>query len=108
MAYNPSTSTVSLVQRNDSGAIVKRWTTQSNSLYAAADWECSTPQLNISVEMCADAYMKEIERANGGVVLLHDVHAKTIEMVKLLIPRLKASGYTFITLDELPIIQKFE
>jgi peptidoglycan/xylan/chitin deacetylase (PgdA/CDA1 family) len=106
--YDPSTATVSLVRRNQKGAIINRWTEQSTSLYAAADWDCSISSLNISVRMCADGYMKEIERLNGGVVLLHDTHPKTIEMVKLLIPRLKAAGYNFITLDEIPNIQKFE
>lgn len=106
--YDASSGLLTLVQRGAGGAITKKWTTQSKSLYAAADWDCSLPALNIPVEMCADGYVKEIERRQGGVVLMHDTHPKTIEMVKLLIPRLKALGYSFITMDQVPNIEKFE
>jgi peptidoglycan/xylan/chitin deacetylase (PgdA/CDA1 family) len=58
--------------------------------------------------MCAEGYIKEIERKQGGIVLLHDTHAKTIAMSKIMIPRLKALGYKFITMDQIPNIEKFE
>lgn len=106
--YDAASGLVTLVRRGAGGAIVNKWTQQSRSLYAAADWDCSVPALNIPVEMCADGYMKEIQRRQGGIVLMHDTHAKTIAMSKIIIPRLKALGYKFITMDEIPNIEKFE
>jgi peptidoglycan/xylan/chitin deacetylase (PgdA/CDA1 family) len=106
--YDAASGLVTLVRRGAGGAIVKKWTEQSRSLYAAADWDCSVPALNIPVEMCADGYMKEIARRQGGIVLMHDTHAKTIAMSKIIIPKLKALGYKFITMDEIPNIEKFE
>ncbi len=106
--YDAASGLVTLVRRGAGNAIVKKWSEQSRSLYAAADWDCSVPALNIPVEMCAEGYLKEIERRQGGIVLLHDTHAKTIAMSKILIPRLKALGYKFITMDEIPNIEKFE
>ena len=106
--YDAATGIVTLVSRASNGAVIKKWTRESHSLYAAADWDCSVPALSIPVEMCAEGYMKEIARRNGGIVLMHDTHAKTIAMSKIIIPKLKALGYKFITMDEIPDIQKFE
>jgi peptidoglycan/xylan/chitin deacetylase (PgdA/CDA1 family) len=106
--YDADNGLVTMVSRGAGGAIIKKWTARSTSLYAAADWDCSVPAMNIPVEMCAEGYMKEIARRGGGIVLVHDTHPKTIQMVKLMIPRLKTQGFKFITLDQLPNIQKFE
>lgn len=106
--YDQATGIVTLVQRNAKGKVIKRWTAKSRHLYAAADWDCSTSNLSMTPEMCAEGYINEIERSQGGVVLMHDVHAKSIEMFKLMLPVLKAKGYKFITLDEVPGIQRFE
>lgn len=68
----------------------------------AADWACWPKS---SRETCAAGYLKEINDQNGGIVLLHDIHADTIAMVKeILVPRLKAQGYTFVRLDKVPNI----
>jgi peptidoglycan/xylan/chitin deacetylase (PgdA/CDA1 family) len=106
--YDANSGIVTLVRRAPGGAIIKKWTAISHSLYAAADWDCSVPALSIPVGMCADGYIKEIERRQGGIVLLHDTHPKTIVMTKIILPRLKQLGYKFITLDEIPNVQKFE
>ncbi len=44
--------------------------------------------------------MAEIKRHNGGIVLMHDVHANTVESVEEIIVRLKKAGYTFANLDD--------
>ena len=63
-----------------------------------------------SAEACADHYLREIVRVGRGIVLMHDssadietirVNNRTPEMVRLLVPRLKNMGYTFIRLDEI-------
>lgn len=37
---------------------------------------------------------------DGGIVLLHD-YMRTVDIVKVVIPALKAKGYTFVTIEEL-------
>jgi peptidoglycan/xylan/chitin deacetylase (PgdA/CDA1 family) len=63
-----------------------------------------------SSENCADYYLKEIITKNRGIVLMHDsttdlVKARennlTFETVKILIPRLKDLGYSFVGLNEI-------
>ncbi len=55
----------------------------------------------LSPEACGDRYMAEIKAKKKGIVLLHDIHAKTQLMVKYLVPKLKAEGYTFVRLDQI-------
>ena len=50
--------------------------------------------------------MSEINRHNGGVVLMHDVHAQTVQSVEEIIVRLKQAGYSFANLDD-PQMMKF-
>lgn len=71
---------------------------------SAADWECWSKK--VSVERCAQLYQKEIETKGHGVVLVHDIHSKTVDMVKLLVPRLKAKGFKFVRLTASPRIAK--
>lgn len=68
----------------------------------AADWACWSQ--GYSVNACADGYMREVQDRRRGIVLMHDVHSKTVDMVKVLVPRLKSAGYTFVRLDEVPNI----
>lgn len=41
-----------------------------------------------------------------GIVLLHDVHSKTVDMVKLMVPTLKAEGYVFDKLQDAPAVKR--
>jgi peptidoglycan/xylan/chitin deacetylase (PgdA/CDA1 family) len=68
----------------------------------AADWACWSR--GHSVQACADGYVREIQDRRRGIVLMHDVHGKTVDMVKVLVPRLKSAGYSFVRLDEVPNI----
>lgn len=38
---------------------------------------------------------------DGDIVLMHDVHKPTIELVKIIVPELKARGYELVTVSEL-------
>ncbi len=66
-----------------------------------ADWACWGSKYNLSPQACGDRYMAEIKARKKGIVLLHDIHTKTQSMVKYLVPKLKAEGYTFVRLDKI-------
>ncbi|MBI5532052.1 MAG: hypothetical protein HY898_05005 [Deltaproteobacteria bacterium] len=68
----------------------------------AADWACWSH--GISVGECANRYMNEIRDRRRGIVLMHDVHSKTIDMVKVMVPKLEAEGFKFARLDAVPNI----
>jgi peptidoglycan-N-acetylglucosamine deacetylase len=86
---------------------------------AAADWACWQGQLYAgavlangngyaTTSQCGDAYLAEINAAGKGIVLLHDPYeyagGSTVDMVKYMVPRLKAAGYTFVRVDDVPEI----
>ena len=87
---------------------------------AAADWACWQGQLKntngtpangtgyATTAQCGDAYITEINAFNKGIVLLHDPYGwaqgHTVDMVKYMVPKLKAAGYTFVRLDQVPAI----
>jgi peptidoglycan/xylan/chitin deacetylase (PgdA/CDA1 family) len=65
-----------------------------------------------SSENCAAYYMNEIRSKNRGIVLMHDsttdlVKAKennlTFESVKILVPKLKDLGYSFVSLKKIAV-----
>jgi peptidoglycan/xylan/chitin deacetylase (PgdA/CDA1 family) len=66
-----------------------------------------------SAEEAAEAYFAEIKRVGQGIVLMHDssdeaairVHQRTYELTRLLVPRLKANGYRFVDLYDVPQVQ---
>lgn len=87
--------------------------TSASDIRISADWDCWTknPAKNISPlspEVCAQGYLNEIESKKGGVVLMHDVEMGTVEMVKILLPKLIRAGYEFVTLEDLRSIDKYE
>jgi peptidoglycan/xylan/chitin deacetylase (PgdA/CDA1 family) len=83
----------------------------------AADWDCwsaigtSSPPV-LDVKTCGDLYLAEIRQKTTGIVLMHDPYfidddpAKggTVDMVQYVVPILKAEGFTFVTVDEVPSI----
>lgn len=81
----------------------------------AADWDCwqdGTDAVRLTVEQCGDLYIQEIKRANRGIVLMHDPYVNdldpqlrgTVDMVKYMVPILKAEGYQFARVDKVPDI----
>lgn len=90
----------------------------------AADWACWQGALrdgggalvNIgnapgyaTTTQCGDAYLTEINAFGQGIVLMHDPYSwasgSTVDMVKYIVPKLKAAGYTFVRIDEVPDIK---
>lgn len=67
-----------------------------------ADWACWSQGL--SADTCGQRYLNEIEDRRRGIVLAHDIHSKTVDMVKWLVPRLKERGFRFVRLDAVPNI----
>jgi peptidoglycan/xylan/chitin deacetylase (PgdA/CDA1 family) len=70
----------------------------------AADWDCWGHHL--SIEDCGDRYIQEIhDRGDHGIVLMHDIHSNTVDMVKtVIVPTLKAQGFKFVRVDGVPTI----
>jgi hypothetical protein len=59
----------------------------------------------MSVQQCGDRYIQEIhDRGDKGVVLIHDIHSQSVDMVKYIVPKLKAKGYRFARIDQVPAI----
>ncbi len=93
----------------------------------AADWACFQGMLYqgaakvqliagapgyATSEQCGAAYVNEIDQFGKGIVLMHDPYpdgaipggGSTFDMVKYMVPILKAKGYTFVRLDAVPAI----
>jgi peptidoglycan/xylan/chitin deacetylase (PgdA/CDA1 family) len=83
----------------------------------AADWACWQYSPQLTSKACGDLYANEIQVVGRGIVLLHDADygnpsnhnttsglGNTVDMVKYLVPILKARGYTFVRVDAVPSI----
>ena len=70
----------------------------------AADWDCWGK--GVSVERCGELYLNEIRKKKHGIVLMHDIHDKTVDMVKLILPTLMAEGYKFSALQDVPSVKR--
>lgn len=71
---------------------------------SAADWACWSKK--ISVASCAALYMQEIHTRKRGIVLMHDIHSSTIDMVKVLVPQLIEEGYKFVATAQVPSVKR--
>ena len=71
---------------------------------AAADWDCWGK--GVAIDKCGALYMSEMQTRKRGIVLMHDVHNKTVDMVKLIVPQLKAAGWKFAALPDVPSIKR--
>jgi peptidoglycan/xylan/chitin deacetylase (PgdA/CDA1 family) len=72
---------------------------------SAADWDCWGK--HVTVERCGELYLQEIHRRKHGIILMHDIHSHTIDMVKtVVVPQLIADGYKFASLPEVPSIKR--
>ncbi len=61
------------------------------------DWNCW--QTGTSIEACGRGYINEITKVGRGAILMHDVHDTTYDLVRWLVPRLRARGFAFARLD---------
>jgi len=73
---------------------------------SSADWDCW--HRGWDAQTCAKGYIREIRRKNGGVVILHCIHAQSGALVAALVPPLIEEGYDFVRLDEVPDYRKYE
>lgn len=71
---------------------------------SAADWDCWGK--GVTIQRCGELYLQEIRRRKHGVVLMHDIHDKTVDMVKQILPTLIAEGYKFAPLTEVPSVKR--
>ena len=71
---------------------------------AAADWDCWGK--GVSVARCGELYLNEIRTKRRGVVLFHDIHDKTVDMIKQILPVLIAEGYEFSALQDVPSVKR--
>jgi len=56
----------------------------------ASDWNVMTPQEEL------DLLMGRLRRSGGGIVLLHDIHKQTADMIPALLAALKAEGFHLV------------
>jgi peptidoglycan/xylan/chitin deacetylase (PgdA/CDA1 family) len=73
---------------------------------SSADWACWKHKW--SAQTCAKGYLREIRRGNGGVVLMHCIHAQSADLVADVVPALIEEGYNFVRLDQMPEYKQYE
>lgn len=73
---------------------------------SAADWDCW--HKGWSSHTCAKGYTREIRRKDGGVVLMHAIHARSADLVREVVAPLIEEGYQFVRLDQLPAYRQYE
>lgn len=78
----------------------------------SADWACWGQ--NVSLDRCADGYIRESLALDGGIMLTHDIHSRTVDMLtganasganpnrRSLIRELQNRGFTFVAMDKDP------
>lgn len=71
---------------------------------AAADWDCWGK--GVSVQRCGDLYLSEIRSKKRGIVLMHDIHGKSVDMTKYIVPKLQAEGFKFVKLQDVPSVKR--
>src|SRR5262249_37684696 len=82
------------------------------------NWEISAAEYDFgkrgdTAEKCALAYMDHIERIGRGIVLMHDSSEdpvvqprnRAFETTRLLVHALRARGYRFVSLEEVPQVK---
>ena len=75
-------------------------------IMSAADWDCWRHKW--TAQTCAKGYLREIRRADGGVVLIHSLYAKSAELTATVIEAMQEEGYRFVRLDEVPEYRQYE
>ena len=75
-------------------------------IMSSADWDCW--HLKWSAATCAKGYLREIRRKNGGVVLMHCIHAQSAELVADVVPALIEEGYSFARLDQVQEYRRYD
>lgn len=79
-----------------------QWQVGFGVLNSVSDQQCWTEQK--SVGECAEKYLREIQTKGQAIVAFHSLSAKTLDLLKSLVPALKSSQFNFMRLDEVPNI----
>ena len=61
------------------------------------DWETRDPEATIQCVL----YDEVKKAADGDIILMHDIHAETVEACRTIIPELKARGFQLVTMEEM-------
>lgn len=72
---------------------------QNGKYLSSADWDCW--KKNITVANCLSGYVNETLKYKGGVVLFHDVNAKSAELIIQYIKEMQTINYRFVSLDQI-------
>ena len=83
----PTYGSVNSRIRNNTDMDIALWTVDPK------DWKNKSP------EDIANDILKKVD--DEDIILLHDTHKRTVEALKILLPKLKEKGYQFVTLSEL-------
>jgi peptidoglycan-N-acetylglucosamine deacetylase len=75
-------------------------------IMSAADWDCWRHKW--TAQTCAKGYLREIRRADGGVVLIHSLYAKSADLTATIVEAMAEEGYRFVRLDEVPEYRQYE
>lgn len=65
------------------------------------DWQSRNTDKIVSVAFAAKGGIKD-----GSIVLMHDIYRTTVDAAKIIIPRLEAQGYRFVTVPELLALRR--
>jgi peptidoglycan/xylan/chitin deacetylase (PgdA/CDA1 family) len=76
------------------------------NLVQAADWQCW--KRGWEAADCAEGYLNEIRRKDGGVVLMHCIHPQSPALVQIVISALQADDFRFVRLDDVPAYRQFQ
>lgn len=60
---------------------------------------------NMTIDQCFSGYKNKINSLKGGVLLIHDVHIKSAELLIKILEYLKENNYKTITLDQIEALQ---
>jgi peptidoglycan/xylan/chitin deacetylase (PgdA/CDA1 family) len=72
----------------------------------SADWDCWHRKW--TAETCAKGYLREIERKDGGVVLMHCINTKAAALVDAVVPALIQEGFKFVRLDQVKEYDQYQ
>jgi peptidoglycan/xylan/chitin deacetylase (PgdA/CDA1 family) len=87
------------------GLAVVGWNVDSfDWCFAAGRGRCDMEQDEEMIDALRGDFVEymvtALRRENGGIVVLHDIHAHTAEVLPRLLERLESEGYSFVRLDD--------
>ena len=66
------------------------------------DWADPIP------ESIAQRVLREVEKEGGGIILMHDIHARVADALPRIIVALKQRGYAFLKWDGARLVREPE